>query len=71
MRIKEIISQHRRDFRAIYECESCGFELRAGGYDDANFHERVIPNMNCKQCGEKAPENYRALSTKYPEGLQI
>jgi len=25
----------------------------------------VIPDMECKQCGEKAPENYRPLSTKY------
>ena len=71
MRIKEILSQNRRDFSAVYECEHCGHEHKAGGYDDTNFHERVIPNMSCKQCGKKAPESYRALSTKHPDGMQI
>lgn len=26
MKIKEIISQNRRDFTAIYQCEHCGHE---------------------------------------------
>jgi len=26
MKIKKIVSQHRRDFIAIYECEHCGHE---------------------------------------------
>lgn len=71
MRIKEIISQHRRDFRAIYECEHCGDEYEGSGYDDANFHENVIPNIECSKCGKKASKNYRPLATKYPEGFQI
>lgn len=71
MRIKEIISQHRRDFTAIYECEHCGETRKAGGYDDAHFHERVIPTMECKSCGKKASDTYRPLATKYPEGMQI
>lgn len=71
MRIKEIISQHRRDFRAIYECEHCGHSGEGSGYDDANFHENVIPNMECESCGKKASESYRPLSTKYPEGYQV
>lgn len=71
MKIKTILSQHRRDFRAIYVCEHCGHEVEMGGYDDANFHKNVIPNMECKECGKKADENYRALATKYPEGYQI
>lgn len=71
MRIKEIISQHRRDFRAVYECEHCGAEEHKSGYDDANFHHNVIPSMECKKCGKTAVENYRPLATKYPEGMQI
>lgn len=51
MQIKTKISQHRRDFHAVYECEHCG-ETKAGfGYDDANFHDNVIPAMVCPKCG--------------------
>jgi uncharacterized CHY-type Zn-finger protein len=54
MRIKEIISQHRRDFRAIYECEHCNDSHEDSGYDDANFHKNVIPNMVCGKCQKKS-----------------
>ena len=67
MRIKEITSQSRRDFIAIFECESCGEEKRMDGYDDDNFHQNVIPKMKCEECGETAPDTYRPLTTKYPE----
>lgn len=65
MKIKTIESQHRRDFTAIYECEHCGHTIRNRGYDDANFHENVIPAMPCEKCGKTAAENYRPLTTKY------
>ena len=71
MKIKTLLSQHRRDFRAVYECEHCEATEERPGYDDANFHQNVIPDMECKQCGEKAPEDYRALTTKYPEGQAV
>ena len=71
MRIKTITSQHRRDFWAIYECEHCGAEQKGSGYDDANFHQNVVPQMKCEQCGEVAPDNYRPLTTKYPEGTVV
>lgn len=71
MRIKEIISQHRRDFKAIFECEHCGHTETKSGYDDANFHQNVIPTMKCPKCGKVAGENYRPLTTKYPEGMQV
>jgi len=71
MKIKEIIWQNRRDFRAIYVCEHCGHEEEGRGYDDRNFHENVIPKMICPECGKIAPDNYRPLATKYPEGFQI
>lgn len=71
MKIKKIIWQHRRDFRAIFECEHCGAEYEMGGYDDANFHSNVIPQFECRECGKKATEDYKPLATKYPEGHQI
>jgi predicted RNA-binding Zn-ribbon protein involved in translation (DUF1610 family) len=71
MKIKKILSQRRRDFTAIYECENCGHSFEDDGYDDANFHKNVIPKMPCPKCGEKSPDDYRPLTTKYPEGFQI
>jgi transcription elongation factor Elf1 len=71
MKIKKITSQTRRDFYAIYECEHCGFEENSYGYDDANFHQNVIPSMKCKQCGKNAASDYRPLTTKYPEGMTV
>lgn len=71
MRIKQIIHQNRRDFKAVFECEHCGYTAVRWGYDDANFHRNVIPAMKCSKCGKVADENYRALSTKYPEGMEV
>ena len=71
MKIREITSQSRRDFTAIYECEHCGHTEKGLGYDDANFHKNVIPKMKCASCNKIAPDNYRALTTKYPEGMQV
>ena len=71
MKIKKIISQSRRDFQAIYECEHCGFSYEGSGYDDRYFHEDVIPQWKCKKCGKKAPIEYQALATKYPDTVII
>lgn len=72
MKIKQITSQIRRDFRADMECEHCGhIEKNVSGYDDSYFHSKVIPDMKCKKCGKKANEDYRPLTTKYPEGMQV
>jgi len=68
MRIKEIITQHRRDFTAIYECEHCGFTKKMSGYDDDHFHRYVVPKLVCEKCGKVSPKNYRPLTTKYKEG---
>jgi hypothetical protein len=67
MRIKKILSQYRRDFEAIYVCEHCAAEQESIGYDDDCFHNEVIPNMECKDCGKKSPEDYQALGTKYAD----
>lgn len=71
MKIERFIYQHRRDFKAVFKCEHCGHEETMNGYDDANFHNNVIPNIKCESCGKTAGEDYRPLTTKYPEGMQV
>ncbi len=74
MKIQEILSQSRRDFRAVFICEGCGATKTMGGYDDAYYHQEVIPTMQCPKCGKTGAEcgaDYRPLTTKYPEGFQI
>lgn len=70
MKIKEILNQNRRDFNAIYECESCWNTEEWSWYDDSFFHENVIPSMKCGTCWEKA-KNYKPRGTKYAEGQVI
>lgn len=65
MKIKKIISQNRRDFTAVYECEHCGGTATDYAYDDDNFHRNVIPTMVCKACGKTAGSDYRPLATKH------
>jgi Zn ribbon nucleic-acid-binding protein len=75
MKIKEKISQYRRDFTALMECEFCGHtELNKTGYDDRYYHDNVIPNMKCIKCGESTISKGGTIDktpTKYPEGFQI
>jgi len=71
MKIKRIIRQNRRDFVAIFQCEHCETEEERSGYDDANFHRNVIPTFKCKNCNKTSPDNYRPLTTKYPEGYVV
>ena len=67
MKIKTILSQSRRDFTAIYECEHCGHEYKSFGYDDTNFHKNVIPKIACPKCKKTSGDDYRPLATKYPD----
>lgn len=71
MKIEKIINQYRRDFTAIFKCESCGHEVTKSGYDDSYFHNSVIPDMKCEKCGEKAPTDYRPLAPKYSDGAVV
>jgi len=75
MKIKEMISQYRRDFTALMECEYCGHqEMNNSGYDDRYYHDNVIPNMKCTKCGESTVSKggeIERVATKYPEGFQI
>jgi transcription elongation factor Elf1 len=71
MKIKRIISQHRRDFTAEYQCEHCGWEFVGSGYDDTNFHKNVVPTFICQKCQKTADDSYRPLATMYPDGYEI
>ncbi|WP_373088789.1 hypothetical protein [Sneathiella sp.] len=72
MKIKTVITQNRRDFTAIFECDHCGHETKPlRGYDDAHYHGNVIPMMKCTECGLAAGDDFRPLATKYPEGQQV
>jgi len=56
MRIQRILSQSRRDFTAVYECQHCESRVTKSGYDDAYFHNSVIPSMKCVGCGKSGNE---------------
>ncbi len=71
MKIKEIKSQCRRDFVAVYVCEHCEHEEEGSGYDDTYFHAQVIPDKKCKKCGKTAGDDYTPLSTRYPDSLTV
>lgn len=72
MIIKLITDQCRRDFSAILICEHCSHEqFLNSGYDDANYHQNVIPKIACNGCGKRASENYRPLQPKYAESEVI
>ena len=75
MKIKNITSQNRRDFWAIYECEGCGYKTgEKSGYDDRNFHDNVIPNMACEHCGKSRSDLgivSEPTETKYPSWMTV
>lgn len=75
MKIKEIKSQHRRDYTAPMECEFCQHEqMDNAGYDDRYYHDNVIPQMECSKCGKSTVSeggNVEHTPTKYPEGFVI
>lgn len=58
MKIRQILSQSRRDFTAEYVCEHCGHMERGYGYDDDYFHRNVIPQKKCGDCGLTAGAGY-------------
>lgn len=53
MFIKEITNQYRNDIYGKIECEHCGHvEKLHGGYDDAYWHNNVLPAKHCSACGK-------------------
>jgi DNA-directed RNA polymerase subunit RPC12/RpoP len=73
MFILKIISRNRRDFYAVYKCEHCGHETgEQPGYDDANYHDNVIPEMECDDCGKSSGGvPFDPQAPRYEEGLQV
>lgn len=65
MKIKQVTSQSRRDFTAVFECEHCGHTTEGDGYDDVHFHQHAIPAMKCGECGRVAGDTYRPLAPRY------
>lgn len=63
MKIKRVTWSHRYDFSADMECEHCGHvEKLTTGYDDANYHENVIPKMVFPACKkDRSGEENKAL----------
>lgn len=52
MKIKTVLTHHRNDFTATLACEHCGHEYHLlNGLDKANYHNHVIPAMQCGNCG--------------------
>lgn len=68
MRIKNILNRSRRDFTAVYKCEFCNEEVQGYGYDDANFHDHVVPNLSCRFC-KKSSEGQVSSSAVIPPGV--
>lgn len=63
MRIKEITNQYGRDLYGKLECEHCGaVEKLSGGYDDANWHDRVLPARHCGKCGKNRTGEVKATA---------
>lgn len=69
MKIKKMISQFRRDFSAILECQFCETtKVLNTGYDDRNYHDNVIPAMKCGHCNKSTNSEGAAIEntpTKY------
>ncbi|VTS50558.1 Uncharacterised protein [Streptococcus anginosus] len=72
MRIKKIYQSNTEEIsQQNMSVNIVAFMKIDSGYDDANYHNNVVPNMECEKCGKKAEPNYRPLAPKYPEGYQI
>ena len=71
MHIKKKVSQSRRDFQAVYQCEHCDHEVESYGYDDTNFHQNVIPAMKCPECDKSADASTPTTTPDVPAHVVI
>lgn len=52
MFVKLVTDRNRNDFWYTGECEHCGHERKnMSGYNDAYYHEQVVPSLRCASCG--------------------
>lgn len=56
MKITQIKNQLRNDLYGTMSCECCGHEQTFVGYDDDNYHNKVVPKVKCKRCGISSVE---------------
>lgn len=62
MKIKQIMSRHRNDFYAKYECEHCDHVTKEeSGYNDDRFHNDVIPAWHCSECDKNRAGDCNAV----------
>lgn len=53
MRIIGITAALGRDLYGTLLCEHCEATAKlSGGYDDAHWHNNVLPAFHCKKCGK-------------------
>lgn len=51
MKIQKNLTTFGSDFTALMVCESCGTTAKLmSGYNDAFYHNHVIPCINCPTC---------------------
>lgn len=52
MKILSLKPGFGNDLFGVLICEWCGAEAKlVGGYNDAHWHEKVLPAFHCKPCG--------------------
>ena len=71
MKLKGLITQNRRDFYAICECDHCEATETWAGNDDYYSDYKVTPKMVCSTCGEVARSKYSPLATKYAAESEV
>jgi len=65
VKIHTILNRLGNDFWAEYECEYCNHVTQSqSGYEDAHYHDNVIPAKYCPVCGLN-----RAGQTKEESGV--
>lgn len=64
MKLVEITSQHRNDFSGILKCNHCdSYQKLTTGYDDAYYHNVVIPKIHCNSCGMDNAGKFKVKET--------
>ena len=71
MQIKSMKPGTGRDLYGTLSCEHCGSEEKlVGGYDDAHWHNNVLPAQHCPTCRKNragdvpSPETHAANEAK-------
>ncbi len=68
MKIIKTYNWNRRDFYFDAECEHCKEIMsQNSGYDDSNYYNNVIPDMECSTCKESS----NSKSNEEPKTITI